>query len=274
MARTPSSSNVSSPEASDSSSVCSDHDEWLQRVSNKYGGGYLQGPLPAPSPPINDSGRQYPTRVRASPTRFQPSPTGVAQDSVSPGEYFAAVDDPDLSDVSITSTTEAETGSTSGSENGLNLSFGAALANFVCLAVLSLGHVLGDEQLIHFLPSTQVEPNEEPHAAAERLAASLYLGDHLVVPVNNTALADGTVIRTYALNLGSREYDMIPTVQQISELLDRRTIRWSSQDQINSVSVFEYSEIGPLTDALNEAFSEATHQNLIAGVGQLSIASD
>ena len=158
----------------------------------------------------------------------------MAQDSVSPGEYFAAVVDPDLSDVSVTSTTEAETGSTSGSESGLNLSFGAALASFVCLAVLCLGHVLGDEQLIHFLPSTQVEPNEEPHAAADRLAASLYLSDHLVVPVNNTALADGTVIRTYVLNLGTREYDMIPTAQQVSELLDSQTIRWFSQDQVNS----------------------------------------
>ena len=48
---TDSESNVSSLEASDTSSVCSDNDEWLQRVSNKYGGGYLQGPLPAPSPP-------------------------------------------------------------------------------------------------------------------------------------------------------------------------------------------------------------------------------
>ena len=126
---TDSESNVSSLEASDTSSVCSDNDEWLQRVSNKYGGGYLQGPLPAPSPPINDSGRQYPTRVRASPVRFQPSPSGVAQDCVSPGEYFAAVVDPNLSDVSVTSTTETETESTSGSESGLNLSFGAALAS-------------------------------------------------------------------------------------------------------------------------------------------------
>ena len=141
----------------------------------------------------------------------------------------------------------------------------------MCLAVLCLGHVLGDEQLIHFLPSTHVEPNEEPHAAADRLAASLYLNDHLVVPVNNTELADGTVIRTYVLNLGTREYDMIPTAQQVSELLDSQTIRWFSQDQVNSDAVFGYHEVGPLTDALNEAFCEATHQNLIAGIGQMSI---
>ena len=264
---TDSESNVSSLESSDTSSDCSDNAEWLQRVSNKYGGGYLEGPLPAPSLPENDSGRQLPTRARASPVRFQPSPSGMAQDCVSPGEYFAAVVDPNLSDASVMSAAETETESTSGSESGLNLSFGAALASIVCLAILCLGHVVGDEQLIHFLPSTQVEPNEEPHSAADRLAASLYLGDHLVVPVNNTALEDGTVIRTYALNLGTREYDMIPTAQQISELLDSRTVRWVSQDHVNT-------GIGPLTDALNEAFSEATHQNLINGVGHLSIVSD
>ena len=147
----------------------------------------------------------------------------MAQDCVSPGEYFSAVVDPNLSDVSIASTDDADNESTSDSENSLNTSFGASLASIVCTAVLCLGHVLGDEQLIHFLPSTQVEPNEEPHAAADRLAASLYLNDHLVVPVNNTALADGTVIRTYVINLGTREYDMIPAAQQVSELLDSQT---------------------------------------------------
>ena len=270
---TDSESNVSSLDTSDASSVCSDNDEWLQRVSNKYGGGYRQGPLPAPSLPKDDSGRQYPTRVRASPVRIQPSPSGVAQDCVSPGENFAAVVDPNLSDVSVTSTIDIETETTSGSESGLNLSLGTTLASFVCIAVLCIRHVLGGEQLIHFLPSTHVEPNKEPHSSADRLAASLYLGDHLVVPVNNTASEDGTVIRTYIFNLGTHEYDMIPTAHQVSEILDRQTIRWFSQGQINSDSLFGYSEIGVLTDALNEAFSGANHHNLIADVGHLLIAS-
>jgi hypothetical protein len=64
---------------------------------------------------------------------------------------------------------------------------------------------------------------------------------------------------------------MIPTAQQVSELLDSQTIRWFSQDQVNSDAMFGYHEVGPLTDALNEAFCEATHQNLIAGIGQMSV---
>ena len=146
------------------------------------------------------------------------------------------------------------------------------LKAYYVLSSLIFGLLYEKSNTFHFLPSTQVEPNEEPHAAADRLAASLYLSDHLVVPVSNTALADGTVIRTYVINLGTREYDMIPTAQQVSELLDSQTIRWLSQDQVNSDSVFGYHEVGPLTDALNEAPSKATRQNLIAGVGQLSIA--
>ena len=76
------------------------------------------------------------------------------------GEHFAAVVDPNLSDVSVTSTTETETESASGSESGLDLSFGAALASFVCLAVLCLGHVLGDEQLIHFYQVPKSSPTK------------------------------------------------------------------------------------------------------------------
>ena len=98
---TDSESNVSSTEASDTSSVCNDNDTCLQHVSNTYGGWYLQGSFPAPTPQINNSGQQYPTRVRTSLIRFQPSPSGMAQDCVSPGEYFAAVVDPNLSDMSV-----------------------------------------------------------------------------------------------------------------------------------------------------------------------------
>ena len=264
-------SALSSQDTSESS-ACSDSDtEWLRRVSQKYGA--LQGPLPAPSAAEN-SGNRYPTRARANPVRFQPSPSGLVQDCVSPGEYFSAVVDPNLSDVSIASTDDADNESTSDSENSLNTSFGASLASIVCIAVLCLGHVLGDEQLTYFLPHAQVGPNEDPHAAADRLAASLYLSDHLIVPINNTALEDGTVIRTYALNLGSREYDLQPILQQVRELMDRQSIIWYSQTQVNADSLFGYSEIGPLTDVLNEAFAEVTHQNLITGVGHMSIASN
>ena len=84
----------------------------------------------------------------------------MAQDCVSPGEYFAAVVDPNLSDASVISAAETETESTSGSESGLNLSFGAALASCVCLAVLCLGHVLGDEQLIHFYQVPKSSPTK------------------------------------------------------------------------------------------------------------------
>ena len=94
------------------------------------------------------------------------------------------------------------------------------------------------------------------------------------VPINNTALEDGTVIRTYALNLGSREYNLQPILQQVRELMDRQSIRWYSQTQVNADSLFGSSEIGPLTDVLNEAFAEVTHQNLITGVGHMSIASN
>ena len=118
--------------------------DWFARVSDRHDGSSPEGHTPA----ITNRSIRNCTR----PVFYTPSPSGIARDVVSSGESYAAIQDSDLSDVSITSG-----GSTSSTPDSNDLAAAdrssdsePTAPDTACLAITCHGHVVGGRHSPHF----------------------------------------------------------------------------------------------------------------------------
>ena len=150
--------------------------DWFARVSSRHDGSPPEDHTVASARPIRNCTR---------PVLYTPSPSGVARDVVSSDEFHAAVEDSDLSDVSITS--RASTSSTPESDVlGTTDLSDSPDVDTACLAILCHGHVVGGRHSPHFLPSVPVNNEDDMtrdfHALSMDNTTLLGTADSIALP--------------------------------------------------------------------------------------------
>ena len=129
-------------------SACTEsQSDWFARVSLRHDGSPPEEHTPAIA--------NRPIRNCTRPVLYTPSPSGIARDVISSGEFYAAIQDSDLSDVSITS--GDSTSSTPGSDELDATDRSSDSADVEQLRSHSChGHVVGGRHSPHLLPSVPV----------------------------------------------------------------------------------------------------------------------
>jgi hypothetical protein len=125
-------------------SVCTEsQSDWFARVSLRHDASPPEEHTPIANRPIRNCTR---------PVLYTPSPSGIARDVVSSCEFYAAIQDSDLSDVSITS--GDSTSSTPDSDDlgaaGRSSDSEPTAPDAAYMAITCYGHVVGSRHSPHF----------------------------------------------------------------------------------------------------------------------------